>query len=215
MTPTCGNSTPCVPSHRTRIRRAGCVPSSIQVNFDQRSSSRPSVCCAARSRAGSVARNSISFTIADGSGEGAGRHLLSTYFGSAVGELRMVGTVPGRRRDSLLEVWTATQIRRGRDSGRISAVVWLTPNDLANESDRAELVDATTRAALALVADAGLLPAGAHHRSTPRRDSVDTGEFAEDGRSADDARHLDGERSILEFNARVLAMAEDAGTPLL
>src|SRR5437763_4031305 len=157
----------------------------------------------------------LTLPIADGSGEGACRHLLATYFGSAVGDLRMIGTVPGRRRDSLLEVWTASQIRRGRDSGRISAVVWLTPNELDDRLDRPELVDAPTRSALALIADAGLLPVSIGGRASPTRDSADTGEFAEDGRSEDSDRHLDGERSILEFNARVLAMAEDATTPLL
>src|SRR3954468_19752546 len=157
----------------------------------------------------------LTLPIADGSGEGACRNVLATYFGSAVGDLRMVGTVPGRRRDSLLEVWTASQIRRGRDSGKLSAVVWLTPNDLVDRLSGAELTDAPTRSALALIADAGLLPIGSVVRPSPTRDAVDTGEFADDGQGGDSERHLDGERSILEFNARVLAMAEAPMTPLL
>jgi polyphosphate kinase len=157
----------------------------------------------------------LTLPIADGSGEGACRHLLTTYFGSAVGDLRMIGTVPGGRRDSLLEVWTASQIRRGRDSGRMSAVVWLTPNDLEDHLERPDLLDAPTRAALALVTGAGFLSLGNGRHTAPRSDVVNTGEFAEDGNGDDSERHLDGERSILEFNARVLAMAEDSTTPLL
>src|SRR2546423_11742456 len=116
----------------------------------------------------------LTLPIADGSGEGACRHLLATYFGSAVGDLRMIGTVVGRRRDSLLEVWTASQIRRGRDSGRISAVVWLTPNDLDDRLDRPELIDAPTRSALALIADAGLLPVSIGGRAPPTPPLADT-----------------------------------------
>src|SRR5207245_2873820 len=83
----------------------------------------------------------LSLPIADGSGEAACRHVLATHFGTNVGELRQIGTVSGRRATQL-EVWTAVQIRRGRDSGKASTIVWLTPNDLEDRFANPEFVDA-------------------------------------------------------------------------
>jgi polyphosphate kinase len=158
----------------------------------------------------------LSLPTVDGSGEGACRHLLSTFFGSTVGDLRQIGTVPGRRRDTELEVWAASQIRRGRESGKLSALVWLSAEELEERLQHNDLVDASTSAALALVRRAGLLPTIEPELTASSHDGANTGEHdQDDARGNDPARYLDGERSILEFNGRVLAMAEDAATPLL
>lgn len=164
---------------------------------------------------GVLNEGALSLPMADGSGEGACRHLLTTYFGSAVGDLRELGVVAGRRRDSVLEVWTVSQIRRRRDSGRFSALVWLTPEELDDRLRRPELVDANTRAALSLVRHSGLLPSPDTEQTAAHPATADTGEHGRNGSGDDPARYLDGERSILEFNARVLALAEDSSTPLL
>ena len=158
----------------------------------------------------------LSLPIADGSGEGACRHLLAAHFGSTVADLRQLDTVPGRRRDSLVEVWYASQIRRPRDSARRSAIVWLSAQDLADRLAHAELLEPVTRAALAVASRAEVFPPNGDGGEMGARDRSDTGEHSEeDARSEDPERYLDGERSLLEFNARVLAMAEDAATPLL
>ena len=158
-----------------------------------------------------------------GSGEGAARHLLSESFGSGVGELRLLGTLPASAARPRLEVWLAGRQRRQHDVPG-TPIEWLSVEEVTTRAGTSDLTDPTTIAALLVAARAGALATRAamtasSHRATadgtaagpakPRRPSSPN-EYL-----SGTERLLDGSRSLLEFNARVLAMAEDERTPLL
>jgi len=160
-----------------------------------------------------------------GSGEGAARHLLSESFGSSVGELRLLGAVPASASRPRLEVWSAGRQRRHHDAPA-TPIEWLSVEELTTRAGTTDLTDSATIAALLVAARAGALatraamatssseraPGDASSESAPakpRRPSSPN-EYL-----AGTERLLDGSRSLLEFNSRVLAMAEDARTPLL
>jgi len=163
--------------------------------------------------------------VAGGSGEDAARFLLTEYFGSTVGELRLLGTLPGEAEGHQLEVWLARHIRQGRTPADVGAFLWLSIEELITRVGTGALRDRETLAALMLVARSDLVSAhAAIPRDTPTKPmpaasaspspKVPT-PASEDGEGADDDRLLDADRSLLEFNARVIAMAEDRRTPLL
>jgi polyphosphate kinase len=156
-----------------------------------------------------------------GSGEGAARHLLSESFGSGVGELRLLGALPPSSARPRLEVWLAGRQRRQHDAPG-TPVEWLSVEEVTTRAGTSDLTDPATIAALLVAARAGALATRAvmttpshgitGERTTPAkpRRLSSPNEYL-----AGTERLLDGSRSLLEFNARVLAMAEDARTPLL
>ena len=160
-----------------------------------------------------------------GSGEGAARHLLSESFGSGVGELRLLGAVPASAARPRLEVWLAGRQRRQHDA-HATPIEWLSIEEVTARAGTSDLGDSATIAALLVAARAGALETRAAVTATS--DRVATGERNEVAPTtprrrpsspneylAGTDRLLDGSRSLLEFNSRVLAMAEDARTPLL
>jgi polyphosphate kinase len=166
--------------------------------------------------------------IAAGSGDGACRHLLLECFGSSVGELHLLGDVPAGQGRPQLEIWLVTQTRHARTLGdttngravEASPVLWLSLDELIARAGTPSLSDASTLAALLVAARSDLSALSRASRSTPvvgsfsavtARDAV----HHDDGPPGDDTQLLDAERSLIEFNARVLAMAEDKSTPLL
>ena len=158
-----------------------------------------------------------------GSGEGAARHLLSESFGSGVGELRLLGAVPASAARPRLEVWLAGRQRRYHDTPGTS-IEWLSVEEVTTRAGTTDLTDAATIAALLVAARAGALATRA--AMTASSDAT-AGEAREPAPAkprrlsspneylAGTERLLDGSQSLLEFNSRVLAMAEDARTPLL
>lgn len=156
--------------------------------------------------------------VADGSGENAARFLLQEHFGSTVGELRLLGTLPGEAEGQQLEVWLARHMRQGRAPTGVGTLLWLSIEELITRVGTGALRDRETLAALLLVARSDLVAkhtAVAHDTpAAPLPVVSPPREGAEDG-EADDERLLDADRSLMEFNARVLAMAEDPRTPLL
>ena len=155
---------------------------------------------------------------ADGSGEGACRHLLQEQFGSSVGELRMLGTVPGDDATQELEVWLARHMRQGR-TPEAGTMLWLSLDELIARVGSGALRDRQTLASLLLVARSDLRSMQTPSAVAPVRVSKETRRSVpvekEDGEREVDDRFLDADRSLVEFNARVLAMAEDPRTPLL
>ena len=66
----------------------------------------------------------LTLPIADGQGEDASRHLLRATFGSAVGDLAMLGTASGRgAAGRLQEVWVARRLRL--DGDQAPGIEWL------------------------------------------------------------------------------------------
>jgi len=159
--------------------------------------------------------------IAQGSGDGACRHLLRECFGSAVGELRLLADLPANEERPHLEVWLALQTRQRRQTEVAETMLWLSLEELIARAGTRSLSDPQTLAALLIVARSDLatigrtskpVPAVSHaSKSTPRGPEEDEGSWS----ISAEERLLDGDFSLLEFNARVLALAEDVQTPLL
>ena len=152
----------------------------------------------------------LTLPIADGQGEDASRYLLRATFGSAVGDLALLGTASGRgAAGRLQEVWVARRLRLDRDQA--PGIEWLEASEVAGRAGSAELQDPDTLAALAVALRSDILrstdPGARVRRSRPT---------APPPVPADEAQLLlDPDLSTLEFQSRVLAMAEDSATPLL
>jgi polyphosphate kinase len=146
--------------------------------------------------------------VTPGAGEHAVRHGLAEWFGTRVADVVLVGRAAASIEQPSLEVWVARRLRRGlapRDGRRVE---WMPVADFARAVRTSTLRDAATRAAFGLAARSALVPewteaaapAAAHETL---------------GGSEVPADLLDPRRSLLEFNSRVLAVAEDERTPLL
>src|SRR5205814_5818291 len=169
--------------------------------------------------------------IAKGSGEEAVRVALRQLVGGGEGQLRLLGVVPRSGDRVPLEVWTARRLHRNSTSGNFQ---WFAPAELLARVGSPMLRDPGTLAALSVAARSPLLP---EWSGTPFDSAVATTSDAEEaarvGRvtlselrvappseaSKDPAREtpeqiLNPELSWLDFNARVLALAEDPATPL-
>jgi polyphosphate kinase len=156
--------------------------------------------------------------VTPGSGEQAVRHGLAEWFGTRVADLVLLGRAPASLEQPSLEVWLARRLRRGLEPRTGPAVEWLPIGELARAVRTSELRDPATRAAFGVVERSALVPewraattsaAPAGAPSTP-----ESGGVAAPGGTAPD-HLLDPHSSLLEFNARVLAVAEDVRTPLL
>src|SRR4029079_3208296 len=144
---------------------------------------------------------------------------------SGVGELRLLGTLPASAARPRLEVWLAGRQRRQHDAPG-TPIEWLSIEELTTRAGTSDLTDPATIAALLVAARAGALATRTAMATMPsdRAASTAPGEPApakprrpsspNEYLSGTD-RLLDGSQSLLEFNSRVLAMAEDARTPLL
>ncbi|HET8712064.1 MAG TPA: polyphosphate kinase 1 [Gemmatimonadales bacterium] len=169
--------------------------------------------------------------VSRGSGEAACRAALRELFGSGEGQLRLLGVVPRSGDRVPLEVWT---VRRQRASNG-GSIQWFTPADLVARVGSPILRDPGTLAALTVAARSPLIPewSGAAFGGdaevdvdTPhavvRASRVTLSELrtpaltdeAKDPARAAPEQFLNPVLSWLEFNSRVLALAEDPGTPL-
>jgi len=156
---------------------------------------------------------------ARGSGEEAARTLLASVDAEdpeEAAELDLVGFTTPRAGSADLEVWLHESPRSSE--GRAPGFVWLPLLELMERIGGPRLRDPGLIAALLMVvrSEIGLrllreapLRRGAPRELPPvRRDATRTG-----GGEADD--FLDLDLSILDFNQRVLEMAEDPSVPLL
>ncbi len=142
-----------------------------------------------------------------GAGEQAVRHGLAEWLGSKVGEVSLLGRSPPTLDRPSLEVWVARRLRRGLAPGDGPGMTWIPVQELARAVRDASLRDQDTLAAFAVAARSRLFPelagdGGMAARADPPSEAVP-------------ADLLDPATSQLEFNARVLAVAEDERTPLL
>ena len=165
---------------------------------------------------------SLRLPSAPGSGIGACRHLMLSTFGSSVGELRLLGELPASDGRPHIEVWFAAHVRMGERPNGAAPLLWLSLEALIARAGSASLSDPHTLAALLLAARSDLNALTRSSKAIPipdaeaRPDAAPTSPSGDEEEGLGDGdRLLDGERSLHEFNARVLAMAEDRRTPLL
>jgi len=169
--------------------------------------------------------------IAKGSGEEACRVALRQLAGGGEGQLRLLGVVPRSGDRVPLEVWTARRLHRNSTSGNFQ---WFAPAELLARVGSPMLRDPSTLAALTVAARSPLLPewsgeafgteeeAEAAPEEVARASRVTLTELRAalpSEESKDPAREtpdqfLNPELSWIEFNSRVLALAEDPETPL-
>ncbi len=162
-----------------------------------------------------------------GSGEADCRAALRRIVGSGEGLLRLLGVVPPAGDRAALEVWTARRVRGN------SPLQWFTPTELLERVGSPVLRDAATLAALTVAARSPLIPewsgaafgADAGDDAAPEeiarasrvtlsemRTPVLTPDQLDPARAAPE-QFLNPELSWIEFNARVLALAEDPRVP--
>ncbi len=151
----------------------------------------------------------------EGAGEAACRHLLLQVLGTSVGDLRHLGTTTGAGRVRALETWVCTHVDRGAHQGNGTVVEWLPLEDMLARAASARIDDAASLAALSEAARSDLVS-----RLLSRPTAGPPDQPARDTASRSHARSgdgplLDGVLSLLAFNARVQALAEDESIPLL
>ncbi|MGH7568315.1 MAG: polyphosphate kinase 1 [Gemmatimonadales bacterium] len=187
--------------------------------------------------------NSLRLPLYEGSGEEGCREIMRRFFGSPEGQLRLLGTVPAAGARPAVEVWAARRVHRGVQGADGARLQWFTPADVIARVGSPILRDPRTLAALTIVARSDLLPewsapppapAPAPRPGGAAEFPTDSEEIAMASRltltelrvAAPPPEALDAERpapeqfinaelSHLEFNSRVLALAEDPATPPL
>src|SRR3989454_513060 len=173
---------------------------------------------------------SLTLPVRGGSGEETCREILRAFFGSADGQVRFLGTAPGGLASTrpVLEVWLARRGAGGRDPGDTGRVRWLPFDELLAAAGSPALRDPRTLAALALAARSDILaewrrPSEPEREAAPRQVGerrVRLSDFALRPPILDLDRpgpehFLNGDLSLIEFNGRVLELAEDPSVPLL
>jgi polyphosphate kinase len=210
------------PTIASRLEQERALASAIEREADRRGvSTGRAVVLVALDRGTIACRSEGSFRLpsALGTGMAACQHLMLSTFGSSVGELRLLGELPAHDGRPHLEVWL---VLHGRYSGRAAnaqPISWLSLDDLIARAGTASLSDPLTIAALLLAARSDLSTltraAGAKPAAQHQAPSAPSVREPDDEHAGDNERLLDGDQSLLEFNSRVLSMAEDARVPLL
>lgn len=150
--------------------------------------------------------DAVELPVTPGAGELAVRHGLSEWFGTRVADIVQIGRAAASIEQPSLEVWVARRLRRGLEPAGGPRVSWVPVTELARAIRTSAVRDPATRAAFGVASRSALVPEWADERMR------DTGE-SERLEHAEDL--LDPRRSLVEFNLRVLALAEDERTPLL
>ncbi len=172
--------------------------------------------------------------MAPGSGEESCRDAMREAFGTAEGQVTRMGVVPATQTRPAIEVWLARRLPR--DVGNPHTLQWFQPGEIVARAGSPVLRHPKTLAALTIASRSELLPEwSATTREDWRGDTVlPTDEFAVSSRKTlmeltipvlpeealdVDARapeqFINAELSWLEFNGRVLGLAEDPNVPLL
>jgi polyphosphate kinase len=144
--------------------------------------------------------------ISPGAGEQAVRHGLAEWFGSQVGELVLLGHAPPALDRPSLEVWLARRLRRGLEPPGGRRIEWMPVDDLARAVRTSAVGHPATVAAFGVAARSALFPEWV---------APEPAHASAAGLVPASGQMLDADASLLEFNLRVLAIAEDERTPLL
>ncbi len=154
-----------------------------------------------------------------GSGVGVARTLLDRCAREPGSDTRLLGKLSSIGPMPTVEVWTAALSSAQQLVKEQGEPVWLRPMEAL---DRAPEVHPDSLAALSVAVRSGLLAESREPTTDPRR-SIEVagwglgtiGASAEGEAAVGDPHFLNSELSILEFTARVLALAEDLRTPLM
>src|SRR5437773_4915795 len=171
----------------------------------------------------------LTLPVRRGTGEETCREILRSFFGTADGQVRFLGTAPGALTGTrpVLEVWVA-RVSEARAPGVAGRVQWRPFDELLAAAGSPGLRDPRTLAALTVAARSDVLDEW-KRRGEPERGAaprqtgggrVRLSDFALRSPIPDVGRQgtehfLNSDLSLLEFNARVLELAEDASVPLL
>ena len=176
-----------------------------------------------------VEDKALRLPVGEGAGESACRHLMRRVLGSGVGDLHLLSTVDdprGEGQPRSLEVWIANHVDRAARPPDGGAVEWLPADDVLARIGSSAIRDLPTLAALTVLSRSEILtwlsgatPAG----SAVVADAADIinpraptpVELTPDAAASVAGPMLDGELSLLEFNSRVLELAESESVPLL
>ena len=170
-----------------------------------------------------------------GSGEEACRRAMRRLFGNAEGETRLIGVVRAANRRPAVEVWLVRRLRRNLTAAPPGGLQWFTPADVVSRAGSPVLRDPMTLSALAVAARSELVPEWSATPLAPAQPTVPTGGTTDESsrltlselrvpvlplRALDAARRAPDQfvnalLSSLEFNVRVLELAEDPRIPLL
>jgi polyphosphate kinase len=180
------------------------------------------------------AGNELALPVEQGSGEERCRSLLRAHLGTVEGKVRLLGTAPASEGRPPLEVWLADDLPTAAQSPDSERVKWIALPDVMARVGSPVLRDARTLASLAVagrselfrltarpvdtgeaptataskVSDAGTQTIADLQKPDLPEESLDAWEPVPD-------QFINEELSWIDFNARVLEMAEDPGTPLL
>lgn len=176
----------------------------------------------------------LQLPLQDGGGQEACREAMQRWFGNAEGEVRLLGVSPGGDGHPVVEVWLARRLRRDLAAAPPAGVQWFAPADVLARVGSPVLRDAATLAALAVAARSELVPewsaAPLDVEPPERAPKSTTDEMSRmtltelrvpvlpakllDAAARAPDQFINVQLSSLEFNARVLALAEDPETPL-
>ena len=176
----------------------------------------------------------LQLPLEDGAGQDACRRAMRRWFGNTEGEIRLLGVTPGGDGQPVVEVWLVRRLRRDLTAAPPAGLQWFAPADIVARVGSPVLRDAATLAALAVAARSELVPewsaAPLEADPVPAPSGGTTDERARltlselrvpvlpakirDAAARAPDQFINVELSSLEFNARVLALAEDAETPL-
>lgn len=177
----------------------------------------------------------LQLPLEDGAGQDACRRAMRRWFGSTEGDIRLLGVTPGGDGQPVVEVWLVRRLRRDLSAAPPAGLQWFAPADIVTRVGSPVLRDAATLAALAVAARSELVPewsaapleaeapaAPGSRGTTDERARLTLSELRvpvlpaklrDAGARAPD-QFINVELSSLEFNARVLELAEDPATPL-
>jgi len=170
-----------------------------------------------------------------GGGEEACRRAMRRLFGSVEGETRLIGVVRAADRRPAVEVWLVRRLRRDLTAAPPGGLQWFTPADVIARVGSPVLRDPTTLSALAVAARSELVPEWSAAPLAPVQPTAPSGGTTDESsrltlselrvpalprRALDAARQAPDQfvnalLSTLEFNVRVLELAEDPRVPLL
>ena len=175
--------------------------------------------------------------VREGSGEEACRDAMRDALGSAEGQVVLLGVVAATSARPALEVWLARRLRKGLTSEHQSNLEWYDPREVVARVGSPVLRDPRTLAALSVAARSEMLPEWSAAVTHTKGDEAPSAvpevvvarsrqtlvgltvpvlpDEALDTRRPTPEQFINMELSNLEFNARVLALAEDPGVPLL
>ena len=170
-----------------------------------------------------------------GGGEEACRRAMRRLFGNIEGETRLIGVVRAADRRPAVEVWLVRRLRRNLTAAPPGGLQWFTPADVVARVGSPVLRDPTTLSALAVAARSELVPEWSAAPLAPAQPTGLAGGTTDESsrltlselrvpvlpsRALDAARQtpdhfVNALLSSLEFNVRVLELAEDPRVPLL